>query len=50
LRSLLYGVGATDFATYAFGCAVLVVATLAASWLPARSAGRVDPIVVMRAE
>jgi ABC-type antimicrobial peptide transport system permease subunit len=50
LRSMLYGVGATDFATYALGCAVLVVATLAAAWLPARSAGRVDPIVVMRAE
>jgi putative ABC transport system permease protein len=50
LRSMLYGVGATDFATYALGCAVLVVATLAASWLPAWSAGRVDPMVVMRVE
>jgi putative ABC transport system permease protein len=50
LRSLLYGVGATDFATYALGCAVLIVATLAASWLPAWSAARVDPMVVMRAE
>ena len=50
LRSMLYGVGATDLATYAAGCAVLLVATLAASWLPAWGAGRVDPIIVMRAE
>jgi predicted permease len=50
LRSLLYGVGATDAATYAAGCAVLLVATLAASWIPAWRAGRVDPTVVMRSE
>jgi putative ABC transport system permease protein len=50
LRAVLYGVGATDLATYAGGCAVLVIATLAASWIPARRAGRVDPMVVMRAE
>jgi len=50
LRALLYGVGATDFATYAGGCVVLIVATLVASWLPAWSAGRVDPMVVMRVE
>jgi predicted permease len=50
LRSILYGVGTTDFATYAGGCAVLIAATLAASWIPARRAARVDPAVVMRAE
>jgi putative ABC transport system permease protein len=50
LRAVLYGVGATDFATYAAACAVLVAATLAASWIPAWRAGRVDPMVVMRAE
>ncbi len=50
LRSMLYGVGATDFATYAGGCAVLIVATLVASWIPAWSAGRVDPMLVMRSE
>jgi putative ABC transport system permease protein len=50
LRSMLYGVGATDFTTYVIGCAVLVAATIAASLLPARSAARVDPMTVMRSE
>ena len=50
LRAVLHGVSATDLATYAAGCAVLVIATLAASWIPAWRAGRVDPMVVMRAE
>lgn len=50
LRSMLYGVGATDAATYAAGCVVLVVATFVASWIPAWRAGRVDPTVVMRSE
>jgi predicted permease len=50
LRSMLYGVGATDAATYVSGCAVLIAATLAASWLPAWRASRVDPMLVMRAE
>jgi putative ABC transport system permease protein len=50
LRSILYGVGATDLATYGGACAVLIVATAAASWLPAWSAGRVDPMMVMRSE
>jgi putative ABC transport system permease protein len=50
LRSMLYGVGATDAVTYAAGCAVLIVSTLAASWIPAWRAGRVDPTVVMRSE
>jgi len=50
LRAVLYGVGSTDIATYAAGCAVLVAATLAASWIPAWRAARVDPMEVMRAE
>jgi ABC-type antimicrobial peptide transport system permease subunit len=50
LRSMLYGMGATDFATYASGCGVLIVATLVASGLPAWSAGRIDPMLVMRSE
>jgi len=50
LRAVLYGVGTTDLTTYAAGCAVLVVAVLAASWIPAWRAGRVDPMVVMRVE
>lgn len=50
LRSMLYGVEATDSTIYAAGCAVLVMAALAASCVPAWSASRTDPTVVMRAE
>jgi putative ABC transport system permease protein len=50
LNSLLFGIGASDPATF-LGIVVLVsgVAFLAA-WIPARRATRVDPIVALRAE
>ncbi|MFZ1219503.1 MAG: ABC transporter permease [Chthoniobacterales bacterium] len=50
LSSLLFGIGASDPATF-LGIVVLVsgVAFLAA-WIPARRATRVDPIVALRAE
>ena len=49
LRSLLYGVSATDPATYTAIVLVLGLAAFAASWLPARRAAGVQPSEALRA-
>jgi len=48
LRHQLYGVGVLDGASLAAAAAVLAAAALLASWLPARRAARVDPVVALR--
>lgn len=48
LRSLLFGVDAHDPLTFAAAPAVLLAAALAASWLPALRAARVDPAAILR--
>ena len=50
IRSLLFGVSASDPLIYAAVTLVLAGAALLACWLPARRASRVDPIVTLRAE
>jgi len=48
LGSLLFGVEATDLPTF-LGAAVVILAVAGlASWLPARRAARVDPVVALR--
>jgi len=50
LATLLYGVTATDAVTYAAVLIGLALAAAAASFLPARRAALVDPVVALRHE
>jgi putative ABC transport system permease protein len=50
LESLLYEVRASDPLTHSAVAALLGLIALAASWLPARRAARVDPLTAMREE
>ncbi|HEV3410751.1 MAG TPA: ABC transporter permease [Chthoniobacterales bacterium] len=50
LQAFLYGISATDFLTYGGVIFLLGAAALLASYIPARRAMRVDPIVALRLE
>jgi putative ABC transport system permease protein len=50
LRSLLFDLAPTDPPTYVAIVVVLGACALAASWLPARRASRVDPVIALRAD
>jgi putative ABC transport system permease protein len=50
VRSLLYGVGPTDPATYAAVALLVTGVALLASYLPARRAARIDPMLALRIE
>ncbi|HTD86285.1 MAG TPA: ABC transporter permease [Candidatus Binatia bacterium] len=50
MQSLLFQVTATDPLAYAVVILLLGTAALAACWIPARKASRVDPMIILRAE
>jgi len=50
IGSVLYEVEPLDTASFALAVAVLAGAALLASWIPARRAARVDPMVALRSE
>jgi len=50
VRSLLFGVEPTDPLSLLAGAGVLVAAALLATFLPARRAARVDPVIALRHE
>jgi ABC-type antimicrobial peptide transport system permease subunit len=50
MSDLLYGIGATDPATFAGLALVLIVVAITACYLPARRAMRVNPVTALRCE
>jgi len=50
IASFLFGVGAMDAATFAATPILLAAVALAASYLPARRAMKVDPMVALRCD
>jgi len=50
LRAMLFGVSPTDVPSYATLTAVMLLVALAALYLPARRASRVDPMEALRAD
>ena len=50
MSAFLFGVGPTDPITYAAVSAALAGIALVATYLPARRAARVDPVVALRAQ
>jgi predicted permease len=50
LKNMLFEISATDPVSYGGVALLLLVVALLASWLPARRAAKVDPIVALRCE
>jgi ABC-type antimicrobial peptide transport system permease subunit len=50
LRSFLYGVAPTDVVTHVATSTAIFALALLASWLPARRASSIDPMIALRAD
>jgi ABC-type antimicrobial peptide transport system permease subunit len=50
VRSILFGFKPDDPVAFLVAGGVLTIAALAAGWLPARRAARVDPLIALRHE
>jgi ABC-type antimicrobial peptide transport system permease subunit len=50
MRSMLFGIHSWDPAIFVAVTAVLAIVTLTASYIPARTATKVDPMVALRYE
>jgi putative ABC transport system permease protein len=50
LSAMLFGVSADDLTTYAIVFVGLIAVSVVASWLPARRAATIDPVIAMRPE
>ena len=50
MSTLLFGINALDYQTYGAVSLVLIAAVLIASYVPARRAATVDPVIALRAE